>query len=319
VLVYLHGGAWWTGGLGGFNAEGQTFPFFLSNGRIFREELAAGWAVVDVDYGLSVLPTDAGHVTLLDELQNVKTAIATLRALAGTGTGQLHIDPDKVVVGGESAGGTLAVLTGMTPGLREPAGVTATTVQGVVDLDGPTDLVAFQRCTHHNDFDLSQLITTTDPLKTETDTRFGAPTNHPTWRDSLPAAMNCPNGTFGAPAPPAGADPMTVDPIAPECQALLDANLPSISPYQILQNATATQIESMAPMYLACSTPGTPNFPADLNCAAQEVPFMQLAHNLTGSYPVEVDETQGWHPDIGDHLNNQQLEAFIDQCVAGQP
>lgn len=73
-------------------------------------------------------------------LQDVKAAIRFLRANAA----EFCIDPDRIAVMGESAGGTLASLAGVTAGMAEyEAGEyldTSSAVQAVVDFYGLTDM-----------------------------------------------------------------------------------------------------------------------------------------------------------------------------------
>ena len=73
-------------------------------------------------------------------LQDVKAAIRFLRANAA----EFCIDPDRIAVMGESAGGTMASLAGVTAGMREfEVGAypeTSSAVQAVVDFYGLTDM-----------------------------------------------------------------------------------------------------------------------------------------------------------------------------------
>lgn len=74
------------------------------------------------------------------QVQDVKTAIRYLRKHAQ----ELHIDPDKVVVWGDSSGGHTALLTGLTsehPELDTPElPEYPCDVLGIVDYYGPTDV-----------------------------------------------------------------------------------------------------------------------------------------------------------------------------------
>lgn len=88
VLVWLHGGAWVSGGLDDIEADGAA-----------RELCArAGGAVVSVDYRLA--PAHP-YPAALDDVLAVLAWIAD-------GESGLPVDPDRVVVGGASAGGNLA-------------------------------------------------------------------------------------------------------------------------------------------------------------------------------------------------------------------
>ena len=82
---------------------------------------------------------------------DVKRAIRYVKA----NTTAWSIDPRRVVLVGASAGGYLAVFVGATRGLFEPPDLSHTrdlsedsSVRGVVDLVGPTDLVTFQHAEH---------------------------------------------------------------------------------------------------------------------------------------------------------------------------
>jgi acetyl esterase/lipase len=89
VIVWIHGGAWIIG------RKEDTVPL---------EWLALGYAIASVDYRLS------GDAIFPAQLQDVKAAIRWLRAHAD----RYALDPDRVVVWGESAGGHLAALLGTT-------------------------------------------------------------------------------------------------------------------------------------------------------------------------------------------------------------
>ena len=88
-LVYLHGGGWVLGGLD-------------SHDRVCRElALAAGIMVAAVDYRLA--PEHKFPLPLED-------CVAAIRWIAAEGAGW-GIDPAKLAVGGDSAGGNLALAT----------------------------------------------------------------------------------------------------------------------------------------------------------------------------------------------------------------
>jgi acetyl esterase/lipase len=76
-------------------------------------------------------------------LQDVKAAIRFLRANAS----DYHLDPKRIGICGESAGGHLALLAALTQpkdGLdgEVPAGAPSSEVQAVANIFGPTDLTA---------------------------------------------------------------------------------------------------------------------------------------------------------------------------------
>ncbi|MCE0448170.1 alpha/beta hydrolase [Streptomyces tricolor] len=107
VVVFVHGGGWRTGlrdDLGPRFRHWRPGPF----ARLAR----SGPAVVCPDYRLS---GEARHPAQLDDLRALLT---WLRDRAG----DLGLDPERVVLRGESAGGHLAALTALTTPQGTPAG-----------------------------------------------------------------------------------------------------------------------------------------------------------------------------------------------------
>jgi acetyl esterase/lipase len=151
VVLFLHGGGW---ALGDRTLAGPGFT-----GRTFFEQLAeAGFAVASADYRLS------GEAVFPAQLHDVKGAVRWLRRHAP----EYGFDASRVVAWGNSAGGLLAALLGLTgdhpdpavegtvgeagpPGPPGPPGPepepTSSAVQGVVDWYGPADLVALAEVT----------------------------------------------------------------------------------------------------------------------------------------------------------------------------
>jgi acetyl esterase/lipase len=117
LVVFLHGGGW---RLGSRTAFGPTYAEW--DPSPFARLAAAGLAVASVDYRLS------GESTFPAQLDDVTAALAWLRGNAG----ELGLDTVRTAVWGESAGGHLAALLGLT----DPA------VRAVVDWYGPSDLTA---------------------------------------------------------------------------------------------------------------------------------------------------------------------------------
>ena len=123
VLVWLCGGAW-------LDVDHNVWlPELTDFAR-------AGYAVASIQYLLSnVAPFPA-------PLSDVKAAIRYLRAHAKA----WNLDPDRMAIMGESAGGFLAALAGATGETRqfdEGEHLEASSaVQAVVDWYGPTDLAA---------------------------------------------------------------------------------------------------------------------------------------------------------------------------------
>src|ERR1700712_4451644 len=121
TLIYIHGGGW-TGGTkeGGFN---KVLPY-----------LEMGWNVVNVEYRLARVSQAPAAV---------EDCLCALRWIAANAK-QHHIDVSKLVLTGDSAGGHLALTTGMIPesaGLdRECPGVPPPKVAAIVDWYGITDV-----------------------------------------------------------------------------------------------------------------------------------------------------------------------------------
>ena len=94
-----------------------------------------GYVVASIEYR-----TVTNGATYKDSVADVKSAIRYLRAHAAT----YGIDPSKVAVWGQSAGGYLAAMTGVTNGLKQFEDGSnpgqSSTVQAVVDEFGPSDI-----------------------------------------------------------------------------------------------------------------------------------------------------------------------------------
>ena len=132
AIVYLHGGGWAVGTRRRFGRA------FVSWSPTPLDRLAqAGFVVATVDYRLS------GEACFPAQLHDVKAAIRWLRGNSGS----LEVDQARVVVWGESAGGHLAVLAGLTADHAELEGSVGdhldqpTTVCGVIDWYGPMNLL----------------------------------------------------------------------------------------------------------------------------------------------------------------------------------
>jgi acetyl esterase/lipase len=130
VVVFVHGGGW---RLGSRHSAGPSYPGTTA----FEAVARAGVAVASVDHRLS------GEALWPAQLHDVKAAVRWLRARAG----ELGVDPERVYAWGESAGGHLASLLGLTagdPGLEGEVGVTgpSSAVAAVAAWYPPTDLPA---------------------------------------------------------------------------------------------------------------------------------------------------------------------------------
>jgi arylsulfatase A-like enzyme/dienelactone hydrolase len=109
VVLWIHGGGWKHG------TKAACPLAWLA---------AEGVAVASIDYRLSwQAPWPA-------QIEDCRAAVAWLRREAAT----YGLDPDRIIVGGGSAGGHLAALLGT-------AGTGAAPVQGVIEFFGPTDLL----------------------------------------------------------------------------------------------------------------------------------------------------------------------------------
>ena len=120
LVVWIHGGAWWAGSKDECPAQVLV---------------ACGYAVASVGYRLS----HQEHFPA--QLEDCKAAIRWLRAQGA----DYGIDPQRIGVWGESAGGHLAALLGTTGGLREyDVGEhldQPSRVQCVVDFYGPANFL----------------------------------------------------------------------------------------------------------------------------------------------------------------------------------
>lgn len=124
AFIYIHGGAWF-----GWNKDYYTRPFF-------RHLVAQGHTVMDVAYRL------CPEADIYGMIGDVKKAIAWMKANATF----YGVNPEKIVLGGGSAGGHLAQLVGYTPGYPEltPEGLNNADLSlcGVISYYGFTDLPA---------------------------------------------------------------------------------------------------------------------------------------------------------------------------------
>ena len=124
VILFLHGGGWRLGSRGMFCPtwrHWQPDPFV----RL----AAAGFTVVSAEYRLS------GEAVFPAQLDDVTDALRWIGARAN----ELGVDPGRVVVWGESAGGHLAALLGLAATRARPGAVV-----GVVDWYGPSDLTTLE-------------------------------------------------------------------------------------------------------------------------------------------------------------------------------
>ncbi|MCO8121788.1 alpha/beta hydrolase [Stieleria sp. TO1_6] len=125
AYVWIHGGGWQGG-----TKEGGI--------RKVAALVRNGFVGATIEYRL----TD--EAAFPAQIEDCKCAIRYLRAHAA----KYNIDPDRIAVGGSSAGGHLAALVGTSAGVKELEGNggwadQSSRVQAVVDLYGPTDFKQF--------------------------------------------------------------------------------------------------------------------------------------------------------------------------------
>lgn len=116
VVVFLHGGGW---RLGSRRSLGPSYAGLTP--PPFEQVAVAGIAVASVDYRLS------GEARWPAQLHDAKAAVRWLRARAP----EIGIDPERIAAWGESAGGQLALLLGLT----------GSDLDGEVGIVGPSSAV----------------------------------------------------------------------------------------------------------------------------------------------------------------------------------
>ncbi|WP_225731868.1 MULTISPECIES: alpha/beta hydrolase [unclassified Nocardia] len=136
LIVYIHGGAW---KFGSRTNDGNAMPWGTVAGMA-ATLTARGYAVASVEHRFS---TQARWPA---QLYDVKAAVRWLRANAD----EYHLNPEKVAAWGDSSGGQLAAMLGVTgddPRFDGDLGNAeqSSRVQAVVDWFGPTDLRTMDR------------------------------------------------------------------------------------------------------------------------------------------------------------------------------
>jgi arylformamidase len=123
LVIFVHGGGWKRGSKD--NATGQfKAPHYTG----------LGYAFASINYRL------VPDATVEQQAQDVADAIAFLRGKAPA----LHIDPDRIIVMGHSAGAHLAALVGTDMRYFGKAGLKPDAVRGIIPLDGAAYDVAAQ-------------------------------------------------------------------------------------------------------------------------------------------------------------------------------
>jgi acetyl esterase/lipase len=130
LVVFVHGGGW----NGGDTRHAASFPDFP---RVLAGLAARGYVVASVSYRLS------GEARFPAAVQDVKAAIRWLRGHSR----DLNVDPTRVAVWGDAAGGQLAALTGVTcgvapfePDAKDNGQLPSDCVQAVIDWGGASEL-----------------------------------------------------------------------------------------------------------------------------------------------------------------------------------
>jgi len=133
AIIYLHGGGWAVGSRRRF---GRSFaPWSPTPLDLIAQ---AGFVVATVDYRLS------GEARFPAQLHDVKAAVRWIRGNSAA----LAVDSQRIVAWGESAGGHLAMLAGMTgddPTMDGEVGAfleQSSAVAAVIDWYGPMNLLS---------------------------------------------------------------------------------------------------------------------------------------------------------------------------------
>jgi acetyl esterase/lipase len=126
AVVYVHGGGWYSGDKESSDAQDYIGPL-----------VARGYLVAAINYRL------APRYQFPAQIEDVKSAVRFLRANAA----RYHINPARIGALGDSAGGHLVALLGVTGcsaiGKSGAGCEESDRVQAVVDLYGPADLTSF--------------------------------------------------------------------------------------------------------------------------------------------------------------------------------
>jgi acetyl esterase/lipase len=127
LVIWIHGGAWLMG-------TRESAPYAWPAGAVFQAAIDAGLAIASIDYRHS------REAAFPAQLHDAKAAVRYLRHFAG----ELGLDPERIAVWGESAGGHLAALLALVddPELEGIDGVTgpSSAVSAVVDYYGVSDV-----------------------------------------------------------------------------------------------------------------------------------------------------------------------------------
>jgi acetyl esterase/lipase len=140
AVIWIHGGGW----TGGDKINKRALD-------VFNTLTSKGIAVFSINYLLVKYKKDENGKIIYpierdafpQNIYDCKTAIRFVRKNAKT----YNVDPNKIVLAGASAGGHLALITGMTSGTELDNGGLykdySTDVSGIISFYGPTDLRKF--------------------------------------------------------------------------------------------------------------------------------------------------------------------------------
>lgn len=145
AIVYVHGGGWYSGDKETGIGKSDIAPL-----------VSHGYLVAAINYRL------APRYKFPAQIEDVKCAVRFLR---GNAT-KYNIDPDNIGAFGDSAGGHLVSLLGLTANNClfencEENREESDAVQAVVDIYGPSDLI--QNFENYNSLFLETIFDTTDP------------------------------------------------------------------------------------------------------------------------------------------------------------
>jgi pectinesterase len=132
-IVFVHGGGWRSG------VRANFAPMAI---RLAER----GYAAATISYRLS---PEAEYPAAIHD---AKAAVRWMRANAA----RYGIDPDRIAIGGGSAGGQIASLTGVTSGIDRfdsdaVPGAASSAVQAIVNIDGLSDFTSEEARRHEDD------------------------------------------------------------------------------------------------------------------------------------------------------------------------
>jgi acetyl esterase/lipase len=138
AIVFIHGGGWSAGNREGYRSQ-------------IEEAARRGYIAVAISYRLMKFDEAKKETTTASpifpaQIHDAKAAVRWLRANAG----KYHLDPNRIGVTGQSAGGHLSLLVGLTDPQSKLEGDSgnpgqSSRVQAVVNVFGPTDMAACYR------------------------------------------------------------------------------------------------------------------------------------------------------------------------------